>query len=253
MPRRWATANRSLLNFAALKMKRKSAWAVPDWIIQVAWYGSGVFGTGALWYFLSLKEHWFAGLSFFFALCIAVIAIALHRKKDAYAMAMLPDEIKANLPDDYVRRSAEQLEQVRLILKFPEMKRLVRESCRVGWESGVTLEMQEASFDMLDFLQFVWLKLAEFYPRKHFGRVSAEKYIEKYIRDQFALHWTEREPNGAGTGGTIVKVLTAGDVVADLEGRIEGMMCTLFSDCQHLDLNKWLEHWRVGGEDEALA
>lgn len=234
-------------------MTKRISRPVPDWLIQVAWYGSGVFGTGAVWYFLSIKKYGCAGLSLLAAICIVVIAIALHRKKDAYAIAMLPDELKTELPDDYVRRSVDQREQIRLILKFPEMKRLVHDSCREGWDSWVTLEMQEASFDILDFLKFVWLKLAEFYPRKQFGQVSAEKYIEKYIRDRFAWHWAKHEPNGPGTGGTIVRVLTAGDVVADLEGLIEETMSSLFFDSEHLNLGEWLHRWRIAGEENALA
>jgi len=33
---------------------------VPDWLIQLVWWFSGIFATGALWYFLSIKDYFYA-------------------------------------------------------------------------------------------------------------------------------------------------------------------------------------------------
>jgi hypothetical protein len=56
---------------------------VPDWWIQSAWWASGIFATGALWYFLSTREYGFAAAAAIAALALAGVAIGLHRKKDA--------------------------------------------------------------------------------------------------------------------------------------------------------------------------
>src|SRR5205823_237366 len=56
--------------------------AVPDWSIQAAWWASGIFATGAVWYFLSTNERGFAVAAAFAAVFFALIAVTLHRKND---------------------------------------------------------------------------------------------------------------------------------------------------------------------------
>jgi hypothetical protein len=56
---------------------------VPDWAIQVCWWISGIFATGAVWYFLSLKDVPWAIASAIAAAFFALVAIGLHRRKDA--------------------------------------------------------------------------------------------------------------------------------------------------------------------------
>ena len=55
---------------------------VPDWSIQVAWWVSGIFATGGLWYFLSIKNYAFTIACGIGAVVAAAIAVALHRAKD---------------------------------------------------------------------------------------------------------------------------------------------------------------------------
>ena len=55
---------------------------VPDWWIQTAWWGSGIFATGAVWYFLSTHEYGLSVAAGVVAIVLAGVAIALHRKKD---------------------------------------------------------------------------------------------------------------------------------------------------------------------------
>ncbi len=56
---------------------------IPDWAIQASWWASGIFATGAVWYFLSVTSYWSAGLSAVGAITFAVLTVALHRRKDA--------------------------------------------------------------------------------------------------------------------------------------------------------------------------
>lgn len=56
---------------------------VRDWWIQAAWWASGIFATGAVWYFLSTREYSLAIAAGVAAVVLAAVAIILHRKKDA--------------------------------------------------------------------------------------------------------------------------------------------------------------------------
>jgi hypothetical protein len=60
---------------------------VPDWSIQTSWWISGIFATGAVWYFLSTKEYGFAVAAAATAGVFAGLAIFLHRKKDSLSVS----------------------------------------------------------------------------------------------------------------------------------------------------------------------
>lgn len=63
---------------------------VPDWWIQTSWSLSAIFAGGALWYFLSLGEYGYATAAGVVAAIFAILAIVLHRKKDAFSAPALP-------------------------------------------------------------------------------------------------------------------------------------------------------------------
>lgn len=203
---------------------------VPDWVIQTCWWTSGIFATGALWYFLSIKDYYYVTGSGAFAVAFAIAAIALHRRKD-------------RLPDDYVRRSLDEPTDLRFFQSLPELKVIARRTAQPGWDTGATIEMRKATHDVLDFYEFIWLKLAEFYPVKQFGKEGAEAHIKSYIRERYKFHWAKHEPGGFGTGGTIVGVLAGGDVMEDLDRLIVETATALVGCRGNFDIKAWLARW----------
>jgi hypothetical protein len=57
--------------------------SVPDWAIQTSWWISGIFATGAVWYFLSVNNNALAAAAGVGAIAFALLAVHLHRTKDA--------------------------------------------------------------------------------------------------------------------------------------------------------------------------
>lgn len=218
---------------------------VPDWSIQVAWWVSGIFATGALWYFLSTQSYRSAGLSVACAVVFAAIAVALHRKKDAASLARQTSAAVATTSEDFARRYTDQPSHIRFIDALPKLRTVVYEMAHKGWDTGVTADMREASYDVIDFLEFAWLRLAEFYPPQHFGEKDSRTFIRDYISERFTYHWAKHEPSGPGTGGTIVGVLTGGDVIADLEQMIGDTVQALLGYHEDFDYQVWLSQWQA--------
>jgi len=220
---------------------------VPDWVIQTCWWISGIFATGALWYFLSIKDYSYAAGSGVLALIFAVAAVALHRRKDQLAERSLPTEFKDELPDDYVRRSLDEPTDLRLFQALPEVKAIAYRTAQAGWDTGITVEMRKATYDVVDFLELIWLKLAEFYPVKHFGKGGATTHIKSYVRERYKFHWAKHEPGGPGTGGTIVGVLTGGDVMDDLDRLIVETASAVVGYRDDFDFDAWRARWKGAG------
>jgi hypothetical protein len=216
---------------------------VPDWVIQTCWWTSGIFATGALWYFVSIKDYSYVIGSGVLAFAFALAAIALHRRKDQLAEQSLPTEFKGELPDDYIRRSLDEPTDLRIFESLPDLKAIALRVAQPGWDTGITIEMRMATYNVVDFYEFIWLKLAEFYPVKHFGKDGAAAHIKSYIRERYKFHWAKHEPAGRGTGGTIVGVLTGGDVMQDVDRLIVETATALVGYRDDFDFKAWHARW----------
>lgn len=74
----WESKISDCLHYVKQTMRR-----TPDWQIQTSWWLSGIFATGAVWYFLSIQSYMYSGVAALFALAFAVLAISLHRRNDS--------------------------------------------------------------------------------------------------------------------------------------------------------------------------
>ncbi|VWB64067.1 hypothetical protein BAR24066_02978 [Burkholderia arboris] len=216
---------------------------IPEWTIQLAWAICSVFATGAVWYFLSLKQYSDAAYATVVALIFAGAAIYLHRRKDKADAVASPVE-------EFARRYTGQASDIRFIKALPKLRRVVYDSAREGWDTGITVEMRQASYDVIDFLEYAWLRLAEFYPVGHFGLRGPRSYIRNYIRDRFQFHWAKHEPNGPGTGGTIVGVLVGGDVIDDLERMTSDTVRALFVHHDNFEFDEWQRERSAQAQEE---
>ena len=54
----------------------------PDWLFQVMWFGAGVGGTGAVWYFLSQRSNHAALWTGFITFVVVSLAVTLHIRND---------------------------------------------------------------------------------------------------------------------------------------------------------------------------
>ncbi len=80
--------------------------------------------------------------------------------------------------------------------------------------------------------------------RGGFGRKLASRY---------RWHRARWEPLGAGTGGTIIRVFVAGDVMADLEAMISEIASNLLRQSgptESVDFQGWSKEWKDAGEED---
>src|SRR3546814_18231387 len=87
----------------------------------------------------------------------------------------------------YARRYLEYPSHYRFIKALPKLRAVVQENAQEGWDTGVTADIREASYDVIDFLQYEWLRLAQFYPDTHRGPNTTAEYLGTYIQDHSPL------------------------------------------------------------------
>ena len=89
---------------------------------------------------------------------------------------------------------------------------------------GTTADMMRASYFITDVLQNMLVKLSNRFPVNHFGGGDPAPFFADMVRQRFEWRRALAEPEGAGTGGTIVGPLTAAAVINDLIVAVEDMV-----------------------------
>lgn len=119
---------------------------------------------------------------------------------------------------------------------------------QVKWDSGRTDIMNQGNNDLIDFYEEVLIELSTFYPKGHFINQSPKIYFSEIISSKFRWHRLISEPQGLGTGGTIVSTIIGNSVINDLQEMIMQIINSLvlpYEIDDQIDLNKWREEFQL--------
>jgi hypothetical protein len=130
------------------------------------------------------------------------------------------------------------------INSLPDFKAALLRQAQPKWDTGVTGTMVQASYDYIDSLRGILVTLASYYSPKQFGNQTPQEYFSVIIASRFRWHRTKAEPDGPGTGGTIVNVTCGGSVIEDVENMIEDMVMALVDYDDEFDWRTWPKRWR---------
>ena len=194
---------------------------------------------GGLW--IQTPEGNYEPILVFIGFLLLVLEVARRQIKPSEEA----DVGEKNRPSkDYDRRYLDQPHQCHFINNLPKLKKVVEQSSQELWDSGITANMRQGSYDLINSLQDYWVKLSEFFPPAHFDGKEPREYISEYTKSRFTFHRANMEPDGAGTGGSIVHVMCGGDVIEDLEKMIEETVCMLSLNSDSIDFKDWKKKWR---------
>lgn len=87
-------------------------------------------------------------------------------------------------------------------------------------ESVTSTDMLRATYGVTEVVGRMWLRLANAFPDGHFDGHSTEQYLDEYVKHRYSWLRALAEPEGIGTGGTIVGLLLARGVLRDLEAMV---------------------------------
>lgn len=114
------------------------------------------------------------------------------------------------------------------------------------WDTGITSIMNQANYDMIDFYEEVLIELSTFYPKGHFNNLLPKEYFNILISNQFQWHRLILEPDGIGSGGTMISTITGGNVMNNLKKMIVDMVDSLVFPYEIdgvLNIDKWRKKW----------
>ena len=111
------------------------------------------------------------------------------------------------------------------------------------WDTGITVEMLEGTYELIDLVVQMLSHLASWFPENHFGGQPAPEYFSQYVAIRFAWHRALAEPDGVGTGGTIVGPVASMAVLDDVQRAVDEIVCSLLWEREGFSLNAWRGEW----------
>ena len=127
---------------------------------------------------------------------------------------------------------------------LPEFRLALLAQAQPKWDTGVTPTIVTASWDYIDSITGILITLSDYYSTEHFDNQSPQEYFSEIISSRSQWHRTVAEPYGPGTGGTMISIIVAGEVTADVEEMVEDMVSFLAWGEGSFDLDSWRKRWR---------
>ncbi|MFA5910651.1 MAG: hypothetical protein WC815_17870 [Vicinamibacterales bacterium] len=129
---------------------------------------------------------------------------------------------------------------------MPALRRRAYQIAQRGFDTGVTAEMLQAGYSVVEVLEDVLVSLATFYPPGHFDAENPRDYFSELIASRFRWHRYHIETAGQGLGGTIVGPMVVGSVLTDLEGMVVDLVTSLTLNWEastDVALEEWKKDW----------
>lgn len=139
---------------------------------------------------------------------------------------------------------------VNIINSLPAIRLELLAKSALGWDTGITQRMREATYEYIDALQGILVILSNFYQDESSFEGDANRFIFEIIASRYKWHNAYAEPGGPGSGGTIISLLCGGNVMDEVETMVEEMVFTLveyykdseyFKDFQY---KEWRKRWK---------
>jgi len=131
------------------------------------------------------------------------------------------------------------------IRTLPAIRRDAYGRAKPPWDTGRTGNQKQGCYDVSDVLEQILATLASWYPRRHFNDQEPQDYINAVAASRFTWHRAHLEPNGMGTGGTMIGPTVANSVMNDLEMMIVEMVSSLSLQLGDFDYDQWKNEWEA--------
>lgn len=180
----------------------------------------------------------------------ARVSVRRNKADELAALRMANSAVvlpSTGLEAEALMNSADQA-LVTYIKKLPDALALGYATAKQQWGTGITAEMSEGTNELIDLVMQMLVHLASWFPENHFDEQSASEYFSQYVANRFAWHRALAEPDGVGTGGTIVGPMISLAVLADLHRAIDEIVTSLLWEREDFSLHEWRAKWNQASQ-----
>ena len=183
------------------------------------------------------RDEWLKDIESRRILAIEMAATQQSGKVSTRRSAKVKPHIQTEDPKDYPDAYINSLPDFRLAL--------LRETERKREELGEsTLTIVQTNRDYIDVLIGILVTLAtNYYAPDCFGSQSPQEFFSEIISSRYRLYSVIAEPDGPGTGGTIVPISKQSSLIADIEKLVE-MLVEGNWVAHYSEYEDWQKRWR---------
>lgn len=142
-------------------------------------------------------------------------------------------------------QSTEEALIVQLIASLPQRLMIISSAAQQQIDECTTVGMVIGRMDIINHLKSMLVELLHYWPDSFFTESTPDSYADKMVYDSARLYHTILEPDGPGTGGSIVGPMTCGLVLDDLQSKIPTIVRSLIPLCSSFNFDIWLNAWRL--------
>lgn len=118
---------------------------------------------------------------------------------------------------------------VAFITAIPSFIQSAHDLAQPQFDTGVTSEVMDGCYTVIDSMKKILLGLSRFYDAKQFDG-DPEAFFSDLIASRFRWHRAHMEPEGPGSGGTMIGPMAASAVMGDVQNMVDDMVSTLTQD-----------------------
>jgi hypothetical protein len=139
-------------------------------------------------------------------------------------------------------RQPSLLEMTVYIESIPDTMQKAYNLAQAEWNKGNNADVTQATYQVTAIAERLWIGLSTWYRPNHFNDGEAEKYGSEYITERYNLRHALMEPEGPGTGGSMMRPMIAYGVLLDVQQLIVltvQMMVSFSELASKINLDGW--------------
>jgi hypothetical protein len=139
-------------------------------------------------------------------------------------------------------RQSGLLEMTVYLESIPDTMQKAYNFAQAEWNKGNTASVTQATYQVTALAERLWIGLSTWYRPNHFNDSDAEKYVSEYITERYNLRHALMEPEGPGTGGSMMRPMIAYGVLLDVQQLIVlivRMMVGFSELATKINLDEW--------------
>jgi hypothetical protein len=141
-----------------------------------------------------------------------------------------------------------KLELTAYVESIPDTMKKAYEVAQPEWDKGATNVVAQATYQVTAVAERLWIGLSAWYPPKHFEGKEPTEFVGEFLRQRYDLRHSLMEPEGIGTGGSMMRPMVAYGVLLDLQELIVlsvRMLLTFVQPDTGISLDDWVNRFRT--------
>lgn len=150
-------------------------------------------------------------------------------------------------PDTATWRPPSDIALYTFVESIPNIMKTAYELAQPEWNKGATNVVTQATYQVIDVVEQVWIQLAAWYPPNQFSKTPAQ-YFSELIASRFEFRYALIEPDGPGTGGTMIRPMVAYGVLLDAQDAVVltvRLLLLFHGDRPDFDIEKWVTRFEA--------